>query len=99
MLRVVMWDKVPLAPVTVTVYAPAGVDGFVRMVTVLVPREPGVRLTLVGLKVNVIPVAAGRTVAESAMLPVNPRLFMVIVDVALPLAVKLVGRAVPALIV
>jgi hypothetical protein len=47
-----------------------------------VPVEPGVRLILVGAKVKVIPVAAGATVAESATLPVKPRLFAVIVEVA-----------------
>ena len=47
-----------------------------------VPVEPGVRATLVGAKVNVIPVAAGETVADSATLPVKPRLLTLIVEVA-----------------
>jgi hypothetical protein len=69
------------------------------MVNVEVPVEPGVRLMLVGASVNVIPVAAGETVADKATLPVNPRLLAVIVEVAEPPAVKLVGVAAPAAIV
>jgi hypothetical protein len=88
-------DRVPLAPDTVTVYNPAGVDGVVEIVIVLVPEEPGVRLMLVGLKVKVMPAAAGETVADSATLPVKPRLFEDIVEVALPPAVKLAGVAGP----
>src|SRR5260370_30247528 len=61
------------------------------MVRVEVPVEPGVRLMVVGLKVNVIPVAAGATVADSATLPVKPKLLAVIVEVAEPPAVKLAG--------
>jgi hypothetical protein len=68
--------------VTVTVYDPAGVAAVVAIVRVLVAVEPGVRLTLVGANVNVIPVAAGATVADRATLPVNPRLLTVIVEVA-----------------
>jgi hypothetical protein len=69
------------------------------IVRVEVPVEPGVRATLVGAKVNVIPVAAGDTVAERATLPVNPRLFRVMVEVADWPAVKLAGDAAPAAIV
>ncbi len=54
----------------------------VVIVRVEVPVEPGVKLTLVGVKVNVMPVAAGDTVAERATLPVKPRLFRVMVEVA-----------------
>ncbi len=57
------------------------------------------RLILVGANVNVIPVAAGETVADNATLPVKPRLLAVIVDVVEPPAVKLAGDAVPADIV
>jgi hypothetical protein len=96
---VAVWDSVPLAPVTVTVYVPAGVDAVVAIVRVLVPVEPGVRLILVGANVNVMPVAAGATAAESATLPVNPRLLAVIVEVALLPATKLAGVAAPAAIV
>ena len=71
----------------------------VAIVRVEVPLEPGVRLTLVGAKVKVIPVAAGATVADRATLPVNPLLLRVIVEVAEPPAVKLAGVAVPAVIV
>ena len=90
---------VPLAPVTVTVYVPAGVEAVVAIVRVEVPVEPGVRLTLVGANVNVIPVAAGDTVADRATLPVKPLLLRVIVEVADPPAVKLAGVAAPAAIV
>jgi hypothetical protein len=72
---------------------PAGVEAVVATVRVEVPVEPGVRLMLVGANVKVMPVAAGDTVADSASLPVKPRLFAVIVDVADPPAVKLAGVA------
>ena len=71
----------------------------VAIVRVEVPLEPGVRLTLVGAKVKVIPVAAGATVAERATLPVRPLLVRVIVEVVEPPAVKLGGVAAPAAIV
>ncbi len=74
-------------------------DAVVAIVRVEVAVEPGVRLTLVGAKVNVIPVAAGETVADSATLPVNPLLLRVIVEAAEPPAVKLTGVAAPAAIV
>ncbi len=86
-------------PVTVTVYTPAGVDAVVDTVRVEVAVEPGVRLTLVGANVKVMPVAAGDTVAERATLPVKPLLLRVIVEVAEPPAVKLGGVAAPAAIV
>jgi hypothetical protein len=98
-VTVAMWEVVPLEPVTVTVYVPAGVDAVVAIVRVLVPVEPAVRLTLVGLNVNVMPVAAGATVADSATLPVNPWLVRVMVEVAEPPAVKLAGVAALAAIV
>ncbi len=68
-------------------------DAVVAIVRVEVPVEPGVRAMLVGAKVNVMPAAAGDTVADRATLPVNPRLDAVIVDVAEPPAVKLEGVA------
>jgi len=71
----------------------------VAIVRVDVPDEPGVRLILVGANANVIPVAAGETVAERATLPVKPRLFAVIVEVAELPATKLAGVAALALIV
>jgi hypothetical protein len=58
------------------------VEAVVAIVRVEVPVEPGVRVMLVGANVKVIPVAAGDTVADSATLPVNPRLLAVIVEVA-----------------
>ncbi len=53
-----------------------------------VPVEPGVRLMLAGANVKVMPVAAGATVAESATLPVKPRLLAVMVEVCDPPAVN-----------
>jgi hypothetical protein len=75
------------------------VEAVVAIVRVDVPVEPGVRLTVAGAKVNVIPVAAGETVADNATLPVKPILLVVIVEVAEPPAVKLAGVAAPAAIV
>lgn len=54
------------------------------IVSVEVALAPGVRLTLVGLRLAVSPVAVGEAVADSDTLPVNPRLPTVIVDVADP---------------
>jgi hypothetical protein len=68
----------------------------VAIVRVEVAVEPGVRLTLAGANVKVIPVATGATVAESATLPVKPKLLTVIDEVADPPAVKLGGVAAPA---
>ncbi len=59
----------------------------------LVADEPGVRLTLAGAKAKVMPVAAGAPVADSATLPVKPKLLTVIVEVADPPAAKLAGVA------
>lgn len=81
-VTVAVWLMVPLIPVMVIVYVPAGVDAVVPIVRVEVPLEPGVRGMLVGAKVKLMPVAAGETVAESATLPVKPRLLAVIVEVA-----------------
>jgi hypothetical protein len=70
----------------------------VAIVRVDVPVEPGVRLTLVGTIVNVIPAAAGETVADRATLPVNPRLLAVIAEAADCPALILAGVATPAAI-
>jgi hypothetical protein len=75
------------------------VEAVVAIVRVEIPVEPGVRLMLVGANVKVIPVAAGDTVAESATLPVNPRLLAVIVEVADWPALMLLGVAALAAIV
>jgi hypothetical protein len=98
-VTVAVWDSVPLAPVTVTVYVPAGADTDVAIVSVLVPEEPVVRLMLVGKNVNVIPGAVGETVVDNPTLPVNPRLFDVMVEVVDPPAMMLAGVAGPADIV
>jgi len=58
-----------------------------------VALEPGVRLTLVGARVAVRPVAGGETAAVKATLPVNPRLPTVTVEVAEFPATKLAGMA------
>jgi hypothetical protein len=75
------------------------VNAVVAIVRVEVPVEPEVRLMLEGANVNVMPVAAGATVADSATLPANPELLAVIVEVAEPPAVKLDGVAALAAIV
>lgn len=46
-----------------------------------VPLEPGVKLIVVGAASTLRPVAVGATVADSATLPVSPRLLAVIVEV------------------
>ena len=72
----------------------------VEIVSVEVPVDPGVRLTLAGEKAVVGPLATlGETVAVRATLPVNPRLLRVIVDVAEPPGEMLAGEAALALIV
>ena len=63
------------------------------------PVPPAVRLTLAGLKVKIIPVAAGAAVADSVTLPVKPALVRVIVDVAELPARMLAGVAALAAIV
>jgi hypothetical protein len=60
---------------------------------------PGVKPTLAGAKVKVMPVAAGATVAERPTLPVKPALVSVMVDVAELPARKLAGVAALAAIV
>jgi len=75
---------------------PGGVEAVVANVRVDVPVEPEVRLILVGAKVSVIPAADGDTVADSATLPVKPRLLAVMVEVAEPPALMLAGLAAPA---
>jgi hypothetical protein len=84
---------VPLVPVTVIVYVCAAVAVVVDIVRVDVPVVPGVRLMLVGANAKLIPVAAGATVAESATLPVKPRLLAVMVELAELPATTLEGLA------
>lgn len=70
------------------------------MVRVDVPLEPGVRLTVGGLKEVAGPlVTDGDTVADRPTLPVNPMLFSVMVEVAELPATKLAGVGAPAEIV
>jgi len=86
----VLWDRVPLVPVTVTVNVPLLGELHDR---VEVPDPP---VTLVGVRVQVRP-PVGDTVAVSATVPVNPLTgAMVIVEVAVApaRAVTLVGLAV-----
>jgi hypothetical protein len=74
-VTVAEWDRVPLVPVTVTVYVPAGPEHD----KVEVCEAP--RTTLVGLRVQVKP--AGETVDVSATVPVKPFTGVtVMVDVA-----------------
>ena len=84
-----LWDRVPLVPVTVTVNVPLLGELHDR---VEVPDPP---VTLVGVRVQVRP-PVGDTVAVSATVPVNPLTgAMVIVDVPawLTLTATLVGLA------
>jgi hypothetical protein len=69
----------------------------VATVSVEVAVEPGVRLTLVGVIVAVMPVAVGEMVAVRASVPVNPELVIVHVEVAEPPGRKLAGLAGPQL--
>ncbi len=78
---------------------PAGVAAVVAMVRAEVALDPGVRLTLVGARVAVSPVAAGETAAVKPTLPVNPRLPAVTVEVAELPATKLAGLAAEAVTV
>ena len=84
-----LWDRVPLVPVTVTVNVPPLGEVHDR---VEVPDPP---VTLVGVRVQVRP-PVGDTVAVSATVPVNPLTgVMVMVDVPawLTLTATLVGLA------
>jgi hypothetical protein len=64
-VTVAVCDRVPLDPVTVTVYAPA----LPEQDSVEVPEVP--RVTLVGVRVHVNPVA-GETAAVSETVPAKP---------------------------
>ena len=88
-VTVAEWDSVPLVPVTVTVYVPAGPEHD----SVEVWDAP--RTMLVGFNVQVRP--AGATVDDRATVPVNPFTgATVIVEVAAApaRALTLVGLAV-----
>jgi hypothetical protein len=63
---------------------PAGVEAVVVRVRDEVALDPGVRLTLVGLRVAVRPVALGEIAADRLTDPVSPRLLTVMVEVAEP---------------
>ncbi len=69
------------------------------MVNREVPVPPAVNATGFTLKVRVRPVTGVAVDPANVMLPVNPRLFKVIVDVADPPATKLAGVAAPAVMV
>ncbi len=81
------------------VYVPAGVEAVVAMVRTEVPDPPGVNATGLVPKVKVRPVTGVAVDPARVMLPVKPRLFKVIVDVAEPPATKLAGVAAPAAMV
>ncbi len=78
---------------------PAGVDAVVAMVRTEVPDPPGVNATGLVPKVNVRPVTGVAVEAANDMLPVKPRLFKVIVEVAEPPAAIVLGLAAPAVMV
>jgi hypothetical protein len=89
----VEWDKLPLAPVTVTVKVPLVVPVQDRVEVAEVVEVDSV--TLVGDRVHVRPVA-GETVSDRPTVPANPfRAVTVIVDVpAVPtVVVTVVGLA------
>ncbi len=69
------------------------------MVRTEVPDPPGVKATGLVPKVNVRPVTGVAVDAASEMLPVKPKLFNVMVDVAEPPATNVAGVAAPALMV
>jgi hypothetical protein len=70
------------------------VEVVVEIVSVEVPVEPGVRLTLAGEKAVVGPLATtGETVADRATLPVKPRLLSVMVEVEEPPGLIVAGDA------
>ena len=90
MLRVtvVEWVRLPLVPVTVTVYEPAGPEHD----SVEVPVDGPLKDTLLGLSVHVRP--DGETVEVRSTVLVNPfRALIVIDEDALPGAVTEVGLA------
>jgi hypothetical protein len=71
---------------------PEGVEAVVAIVRVEVPVPPEVRVTLVGAKANVMPVAVGDDAALRATDPVNPLMLVrLTVDVAELPATMLLG--------
>ncbi len=88
-----MWDREPLVPVTVTVYVPAAVEVVVEIVRMDVPVPPGVKLMVATLSEAARPVAEGETDAVRPTLASRPRLLRVMVEVAEPPAMKLLGLA------
>jgi hypothetical protein len=91
MLMVVDFTNVPLLEVTVNVYVPAGVDEFVDIVRVAIASEPGTKLTVEGAMVVARPEAVGEGDTEMMMLPVNPRLSRVTVELDEPPTMKFDG--------
>jgi len=71
---------VPLAPVTVTVYTPAGVEGVVVIVRVELPLRPGVSPMNIGFSEAVSPLAATAKVTFNVTLVVRPRLSTVTIE-------------------
>ncbi len=69
------------------------------MVRTEVPVPPDVNATGLVPKVNVRPVTGAAVDPANVMLPVNPRLFKVMVDVAEPPATNVAGVAAPAAMV
>ncbi len=67
---VIACDNEPLVPVTVTVYAPTGVEDVLEIVSEEFAVSPETRVTLVGLKAKVRP--AGETESVRLTVPVNP---------------------------
>jgi len=76
------------------VYVPAGVEELVEIVSVEAALEPGTKLTVAGFSEAVRPLADWTAEVEMTMLPVNPRLSIVICESADPPAMKLEGLGV-----
>lgn len=95
-VNVTEWAMSPLVPVTVTLYAPAGVAAVVEKVRVEAPELPADNPTGFTVKDTEAPVAEAGTAAERDTVPVRPLLLSdMVVSATLP-AMKgggLVGEA------
>jgi hypothetical protein len=98
-VTVTEWTRVPLAPVTVNTYTPAGVEAVVEIVRVELPLMPGVNPTNRGFSEPTSPLGLAATVTFNVTLVVSPRLRTVTrAEVELP-ATMLEGERLPAVIV
>ncbi len=70
---------------------PVGVDALVETESARMPLCPGTRLILFGLIVRLKPFAGGETVPRTRTVPVKPELARLMLELAEPPAMKLVG--------